>query len=95
MGTRLNGKATWDEEMSVAVNIEGEADGYTLTVRHGVLVRDAGTHNPVDATITLSRDILVSIIRKTATWETALNDGDIKVDSGEKAFRRFTGFFEA
>jgi alkyl sulfatase BDS1-like metallo-beta-lactamase superfamily hydrolase len=95
LGTRLNGRATWDEKMSVAVHIEGEADSYTLTVRRGVLVRDAGTQKQADATITVTRDALVSIARKTATWQTALDNGDINVDSGEKAFRRFTTFFEA
>jgi alkyl sulfatase BDS1-like metallo-beta-lactamase superfamily hydrolase len=95
LGTRLNGRATWDEEMSVAVHIEGEADNYTLTVRRGVLVRDPGARNQVDATITVSRDTLVSIARKTATWEMALNDGKITVESGNEAFRRFTTFFEA
>jgi alkyl sulfatase BDS1-like metallo-beta-lactamase superfamily hydrolase len=95
LGTRLNGRATWDEEMSVAVHIEGEADSYTLTVRRGVLVRDPSASNQVDATVTVTRDALVSIARKTATWQTALDNGEIKVTSGEKAFRRFTTFFEA
>ena len=95
MGTRLNGKATWDEEISVAIQFEDEVSSYTLTVRRGVLVRDTGIHKPVDATVSLSRDTLVSIIRKTSTWETALNDGEIKVASGKKAFRRFTTFFDA
>jgi alkyl sulfatase BDS1-like metallo-beta-lactamase superfamily hydrolase len=94
IGTRLNGRATWEEEMSVAVQIEGEAHSYNLTVRRGVLVRDAGIHKPVDATVSLSRDTLVSIIRRTSTWEAALNDGEIKVASGKKAFRRFTTFFD-
>ncbi len=93
LGTHLNGKATWDVEMSVAVHVEGEADSYTLTVRRGVLVHDTGARDQVDAAITISRNTLVSILRKTATWETALNDGEIKMNSGEEAFRRFTTFF--
>jgi alkyl sulfatase BDS1-like metallo-beta-lactamase superfamily hydrolase len=84
MGVRLNGKKAAGKKIAINLDFTDTKQQYVITLDNSVInyVSDKQAKD-VDATFTLKREVLNSLMLKQTTLDKAIASGDIKVD-GDK-----------
>ncbi len=85
MSVRYKAEEALGKPFPVEVSIEGEAAPHYLVARPDSLIYRATLADNADAKITLKRSTLNELWAKKVTWPEALDQGLIKISSGDKA----------
>jgi len=80
LGVRLNSEKAGDADITLNFDFGDSGGKYLVGLQNGVLNHTAGEQaDNADATITLSRDVLDSIVLGETTLEKAATDGEIQI----------------
>jgi len=84
MGVRLNGKKAAGKKIAINLDFTDTKQKYAITLENSVINYVSGKQaRGVDATFTLTREVLNSLMLQQTTLDKAIDSGDIKVE-GDK-----------
>ena len=95
LGVHINGEKAAKAKLALNIDLGNEGGKYLLELENGVLNLTADAESKdADATLTLSRDTLNSIILRQETLKQAMDKGDLKVAGNADKLDELLGYMD-